>query len=288
MKRIYINAGPYGMFLFRYMLLEYKKKQSEQLNIYMEKNERDQDEYVIVEEPRKSGIDILSGILVQYIFDIYEPEIIGSLIGNLSGFYDYSDRYNILDKTKVKLVGHRERILDSQKAAFINIVELLQSGSVFNIEGFIVFRLKEYIFLLRKLVEEAMDDFLSEKEHAEFMLMLAYFVDMQEARVDAVHIVHFDESSYGLFDESGNRYHFHNGQSLAEQITVQEEAEDILIGMLISLLPGKIVIHDSQKQMSGQLANILSEIFKERVQICRNCPDCTLLQNVSMEVNPTH
>jgi hypothetical protein len=124
MNRICINAGSYGMFLFRYILLEFKKQLSdEEPIIYLEKSQDDQ-EYVIVEELENGDVDILSDILVQYIFKIYQPEIIGSIIGNLSGFYDYADRYQILDKTKGKLVFYQDKIPDYQKAAHSNIVEL--------------------------------------------------------------------------------------------------------------------------------------------------------------------
>lgn len=286
MKRIYINAGVYGMFLFRYILLEYKKQQCEEPTIYLEKSEEDQ-EYVVVEELKRNGVDILSGILVQYIFKIYQPEIIGSIIGNLSGYYDYADRYNILDKTKLKLIDHEENLPNYQKAAHIHIAELLQTQNQLNIEGFIVFRLKKYIFFLRKLVEEAMDDFLSEKEHAEFMRMLAYFVDMQEPRVDVVHIVQSDDNFF-LYDQSGNRYHFHDHESIMENITLRDEAEDVLIGMLISLLPEKVVIHDEQKGLITQLTDVLTELFGNRVEVCKRCPECSLMQTVMLKENPVH
>jgi putative sporulation protein YtxC len=278
MKHICINAGSYGMFLFRYILLEFKKQLSdEEPIIYLEKSQDDQ-EYVIVEELENGDVDILSDILVQYIFKIYQPEIIGSIIGNLSGFYDYADRYQILDKTKGKLVFYQDKIPDYQKAAHSNIVELLHTQGIFNIEGFIVFRLKEYIFFLRKLVEEAMDDFLSEKEHAEFMRMLAYFVDMQEPRTDTVHIVHDGDCCFNLYDAAGNRYYFHDQTTLIENITLRDEAIDVLIGMLISLLPERIIIHQNQKRQ--QLSDILTEIFSYRVEVCNKCPDCTLMKNV--------
>ncbi len=279
MKRIYINAGAYGMFLFRYILLEYKKQQCDEPAIYLEKSDESQ-EYVVIEELKKGGIDILSGILVQYIFKIYQPEIIGSIIGNLSGYYDYADRYDILDKTKLKLIDYEEKIPNYQKVAFVHIVELLQTQNQFNIEGFIVFRLKEYIFFLRKLVEEAMDDFLSEKEHAEFMRMLAYFVDMQEPKVEIVHIVLDDDLSFCLYDQSGNRYHFHDHESVIENITLRDEAEDVLIGMLISLLPEKVVIHDDRKGKMAQLTDVLTELFGNRVEVCKKCPECPLMQMV--------
>ena len=70
MKRICINAGSYGMFLFRYILLEFKKQLSdEEPIIYLEKSQDDQ-EYVIVEELENGDVDILSDILVQYILNL--------------------------------------------------------------------------------------------------------------------------------------------------------------------------------------------------------------------------
>lgn len=285
MKRIYINAGAYGMFLFRYLLLESKKQRDFEPIVYLEKDEEDM-EYVVVEALKNNGVELLSGILVQYIFKIYQPEIIGSIIGNLSGFYDFTDRYKILDKTKLKLMDHEEKLPNYQKAAFAHIVELLQTQRLLNIEGFIVFRLKKYIFFLRRLVEEAMDDFLSEKEHVEFLRMLAYFVDMQEPRADIVHILQTDDMHFHLYDRAGNRFHFHDRQTHMEHIAMDDEVEELLIGMLIALLPKKIVIHDEHKKTATHISEILTGLFKDRVEVCDECPECSLMRTVICTEEP--
>ncbi len=286
MRRIYINAGPYGMFLFRYILIEFQKAEREQPGIYIDRNNQNQDEYVIYEDMQNENIDILSNILVQYIFSIYEPEIIGGLIGNLSDFYDYSERYDIFNKTKNKISDYDKQIEDSKKSAYVKILDLLRTQNIFNIEGFIVFRLKEYIFFLRKIVEEALDDFLSEKEHKEFMRMLAYFVDMQESRTDTTHIITSPDSGYMLYDELGNRYFLHENTAITEHITLRKEAEDILIGMLMSLLPKKIIIHDKDNLMTVQTVGILKEIFSEKIEMCHDCPNCHIYDVTGLLLTP--
>ncbi len=76
-------------------------------------------------------------------------------------------------------LGRKNRIIQK-------ILDYLDANNWINIDGFIRFRLKDYIGELRDAAEKAVDEFLMEREYREFIQLLKYFVEVQEPRL--VHI----------------------------------------------------------------------------------------------------
>jgi putative sporulation protein YtxC len=70
------------------------------------------------------------------------------------------------------------------------------------LDGFIRFRLKDFRHELEKAVDRAVDDLLIEKEYSEFIKLLRYFVEIQEPKVEEVHVVVGEDNKYILLDSS--------------------------------------------------------------------------------------
>ncbi len=54
------------------------------------------------------------------------------------------------------------------------------------LDGFVNFRLKDYMKDLEEIVDKAVDDFLMEREYKEFIRLLRYFVDIQEPKISTL------------------------------------------------------------------------------------------------------
>jgi hypothetical protein len=50
------------------------------------------------------------------------------------------------------------------------------------LDGFLSFRLKEYRGRLAEVVDKAVDEYMMDMEYKEFIRVLRYFVDVQEAQ----------------------------------------------------------------------------------------------------------
>ncbi|MHB8916637.1 MAG: sporulation protein YtxC, partial [Desulfocucumaceae bacterium] len=101
--------------------------------------------------------------------------------------FDVEDQNSILRMRKKRLILSR-------------LKEFLCTCNQIVIEGFIRFRLKEYIKELQEAADKAVDDFLMDREYKEFIQLLRYFVDIQDSRTDMVNVVMKANGVFRLYD----------------------------------------------------------------------------------------
>ena len=154
--------------------------------------------------------------------------------------------------------------------------DFLELGNIITIDGFINFRLKDYLFELERLVDEAVEDYLLEKEYDDFIDLLRYFVDTQEPRLDKVHVMFGSSGIFGMYDQNYKMIDndFLEGFIL-DLMDNDLSYEDLLVSALITIAPTEIVMHlpGPIEEMSSAVSTIQS-VFDERVTICVGCSKC--------------
>ena len=70
--------------------------------------------------------------------------------------------------------GHKYYPSSRKKQITEKIKEYLDKNDELILDGFINFRLKDYMLEIEGLVDDAVDDFLMEKEYLEFIRLLRY------------------------------------------------------------------------------------------------------------------
>lgn len=155
-----------------------------------------------------------------------------------------------------------------------NLKQCLMESSLLNIDGFISFRLQNYGIELREIIEYAVDEFLVDRQYEEFVGLLKYFVYFQEPQIPLVHVVHKGGQELLLFDENMNPLEAKANEGVfVERIDQQDmEMEDAVVSTLISVSPGKLILHTRDSQMPA--VKTLLQIFDKRVELCHYCPDC--------------
>jgi len=150
----------------------------------------------------------------------------------------------------------------------------LQNESL-NIEGFICFRLQDYQIELKQIVDEAVDNYLTEKEYREFVRLLKYFLEIQQPKIDLVHLA-VDEK--GQFQISDQRFKIIDPREWEEFILDEYEEEsdyeDLLVSMLVSVAPRQIMLHQNVLPRYPKTVETLRRIFNERLILCHNCARC--------------
>ncbi len=146
-----------------------------------------------------------------------------------------------------------------------------ENNSIF-LEGFLRFRLKDYFFELKENLEEAIEEFLADKEYQEFIKLLQYFVEIQEPKVIEVHVIFYSKDNFRLLDEEEKPL---DQEYLLKTLgDLRDEGlkyEDLLLSALITLSPQRIILHHSK---STNIVNTILNVFKERVTFCRDCELC--------------
>jgi putative sporulation protein YtxC len=105
-----------------------------------------------------------------------------------------------------------------------------------------------------------------EKEYGEFIKLLKYFVEIQESKIDEVHIINKKDGSYELKDRYGSNIM----EKLKDEIGIVKypgdvKLDDMLISALITSCPKVIVIHCAQNNPNKELMETIKNVFEERV-----------------------
>ncbi|NHM26098.1 putative sporulation protein YtxC [Desulfofundulus sp. TPOSR] len=155
------------------------------------------------------------------------------------------------------------------------ILDFLRQNNQIIVEGFIRFRLKDYVEELEQAVERAVDDFLMEREYQEFIQLLKYFVEIQESRVELVHVLRLPGGAFRLLDDQKQVLRVDYLENLFMDLTDREiNYEDMLISTLITLAPKHIVIHNKDSGQKNTVMETINLVFWGRVRECTGCPLC--------------
>lgn len=196
-----------------------------------------------------------------YYFSAEERDII------LSNALEYISGNEMVAKDLLRF-KYKRKILNE-------LYEFLNSNNYIIIDGFIRFRLKDYVNDLYEAAEQAVDDFLMEREYREFIQLLKYFVDIQDPRVDCVNVVLESEEVFKLYNEKGELIDSDYMEGfIADFIGGGINYEDLLISSLITIAPNEIIFHFNTDNKHKTAVDMISKIFSGRVRQCEGCSLC--------------
>lgn len=220
--------------------------------------------------------EVATGVAA-FIVDVLEEELLEKIICN---------QYEIEEKEARQLCLRAKRILEQSERAFPEsywrgetlvkrLKEYLQESSYLNIDGFVRFRLPDYLMELERAAEEAVEEYIVEKEYDEFICVLKYFVEMQEPRVERVHVVLTPRGGFQLFD--GENRSLERDYLEGFVVDVGDSAlnyEDLLLSALITLAPRQVMLHGSEKGNARGIIHTIKNVFGDRVRLCNGCNRC--------------
>jgi len=222
--------------------------------------------------------DVISDLILGY----WEGYIIKKIIMESYYYLGEEERNTILNYT-LGLTNNTGEFINEddfqrlrRKTKILNkLLEYLKHNDRINIDGFIKFRLKDYMEELYDLVEKAVDEFMIEREYKEFIQLLRYFVDIQEPRLDLVHVIVLHSGVFKLLDESQKVI---NSEYLEDYVVdlIDSEInyEDLLISALISIAPQKVVFHRIHKNYAAGALDTIKNVFAGKVEECTGCDVC--------------
>lgn len=240
--------------------------------------------YISDREYDSSTIGQIRGKLHRYIADIVSEIIIEDLQSHMVEkiiqdeyfYFGREERHKILrDAMAIMWGGNpaaRSEVIRSRWRNRVckRIMEHLEDNDEMVLDGFIRFRLKDFKHELEEAVDRAVDDMLIEKEYSEFIKLLRYFVEVQEPKVEEVHVLMGDDKKYTLLDSSLRIINNDMLEDLAKEISDKEIShDDLLISSLITIAPSKITIHEFDRIQNKELLNTISNVFCGKVTMSK-------------------
>ncbi|WP_129596004.1 putative sporulation protein YtxC [Anaerophilus nitritogenes] len=227
----------------------------------------------------------MANIVSNVIMNDMEEKIVYKILSQEYYYFSLGERKSIIEHFKnIKEDEAREyeqgiSVNISTKGKLIEeIMSYLKENTILNIEGFVRFRLKNYIEELKIKIDRSVEDFLMEKEYNEFIRLLRYFVEIQEAKIHTVHVL-MKDGKYHLYDSRNILIQNEYLDDLASDMEQKDISyDDLLISSLITLAPKKIILHVSSKIHKKEIIRTIQNVFGDRAYICSGCELCVSQQ----------
>ena len=140
------------------------------------------------------------------------------------------------------------------------------------LEGFITFRIKDYIDILDNAVDFSVSQFVINREYTEFIDLLKIYINSHQINCNLVHLVYVNNESLLLDEEKNIISLTKNNLDTKFLSDITFSSNDYALNSLLTLLPKKIIIHLINPE--DDFINTIKSIFGDRVTICTNCNIC--------------
>ncbi|MGL4911070.1 MAG: putative sporulation protein YtxC [Romboutsia sp.] len=213
----------------------------------------------------KTDLDSMSEEITTLIVNIIKYKLLKEYIWN-QYHETYSDEEDIIYMHSLELFKKKEVFISD----FIKnkVSNYLLTNDYINIEGFVNFRMKEFMKYISTIGDIAVEEYIIKKDKDEFINVLKYFIEVQDEKIDLLRVHIMKDNSFGLYDKFGKKIDNIDNEEIINMV-IQENLnyEDYLISTLLSLCPKKIEILDMLKNNSSkEIVDTIKSIFENRVE----------------------
>lgn len=221
----------------------------------------------------------ISSILCFLVIDELEETLLKRLMLQNYFYFDSTERNKILAICFDIMADDFTKLFDKKfKILYDVFYAFLSTNKSIVLNGFINFRLKDYLSLLDEIVNEAVNSFVIEKEYLEFISLLKLYINSQSCGCKMVHII-FSSTESILLDENKNLIVIKDDIFKAKYLSdISFSSNDYILNSLLTLLPKEIYIHLVDGYID-EFINTLQLVFENRVNLCTDCNICNLYRN---------
>jgi putative sporulation protein YtxC len=227
----------------------------------------------------------ISSILCFLVIDELEENLLQRLIVQNYFYFDINERNNILALCFDIMTDDFTNLFDKKFNTLYDIFyQFLSTHKSIVLNGFINFRLKDYLSILDEIINEAVNNFVIEKEYLEFISLLKLYINSQPYGCEMMHVV-FSSSDSVLLDENKNLVVIADDIFKAKYLSdISFSSNDYILNSLLTLLPKKIYIHLVDGYVD-EFINTLQLVFENRVNLCTDCNICKLYKTSNKNLN---
>ncbi len=224
--------------------------------------------------------DFISTILTKAIIIYYEPIQIKRLMYYDYFYFDKSSKDIIFDEYNL-LLKKLSELEKNQKFALIYgpLKSFIKENKAIVLEGFINFRLQEYTLYLQDLLQEAVNQFILDKEYIEFVNLLKGYVDSRIPDNKQVNLIYVNNEAL-LLSQDGDIISLDKFDSkYLSDITFSNN--DYVLNTLVGLIPCKINLHLVSPK--DNFIKTIELIFGDKVQYCQGCELCSAYKILNLK-----
>lgn len=222
----------------------------------------------------------VANALSDIVINHWEPKIIKKIIKDNYFYFNSAEQNKVFEFTEDILnlnenLGKRQLGCRIKRKGVVlhRIMDYVKTHNTIIIDGFVRFRLKDYMEQLEETVDKATDEYLMDREYREFIKLLRHFVELQESKLQTVNVV-FEDNEFFLFDEHSSIIEKDTGIDMIAKDNPDINVDDMIVSTLINLAPKRIVLHGNFCKEKREMVNALFNIFEGKVSFCSHCDLC--------------
>lgn len=263
--------------LLQYLLNEFNHIDLE--NIYFSCHEFKHYKNIIIHytgENTQTFLDKISFILSLLVIDELEESFLKRLLFQNYFYFDTLEQNEILNLCFDIMANDLASLFDKKMKILSDaFYSYISKNKTILLPGFINFRIKEYFKVLDNIVNEAVNQYLIEKEYMEFISLLKLYINSQNANCNIVHLIYSSNDSI-LLDENKEIISVSMDSLNAKYLSdISFSANDYTLNSLLTLIPKKIYIHLIDN-FTDEFITTLQSVFGNRISICTDCNICNL------------
>lgn len=252
-------------------ILDYLLKRIKEINfeeLVYSKNKFKIYENVIIHYQGKDNekfLSFLSELITEVILEFYEEKLIKQILNYNYFYFNEYERTEIL-KACIEIMedDEKDRLKIIEKAAY----EYLKENKSMILEGFVYFRLKEYVSYLDNIIDIAVNQFIIDREYTEFINLLRIYVNSKPSGCDVLHLIYVNGESV-ILDDNENIVSVSDNILNAKYLSdISFSSNDFALNTLLTMLPERIEIH--LIGIEDEFINTIKLIFENKVSICRD------------------
>lgn len=218
-------------------------------------------------------LNLIASLISDCILLFFEPLLIKRCI-NLNYFYFDDFEKKLIEKNCYSFIQTDEdNTLKYRKdEIWINVLNYLLENKSILLDGFVNFRLNNYLDTINDIVDYSVNKYIVEKEYTEFINLLKIYIDSKQSEADLVHLVYTNGESI-LLDSNRNIISLSDKIFNAKYLSdISFSSNDYALNALLTLLPKRIELHVIGYE--DEFINTLKLIFGNKIFICKDCNIC--------------
>ncbi|MGM0370419.1 MAG: sporulation protein YtxC [Bacillota bacterium] len=220
--------------------------------------------------------NVLSDIIINYV----ESDFLHKILEINCKQLDQNKREEIINiaLNRLNILSTNDKAISAQlerkNRISLKIKDYVEDGRRIMLEGFVQFRLKDYLSKLELAVKNAIEEYGVEKEYEEFIHLLKYYVDTKQKYSKLVNVVKVKKDDFELLGDEKNIIEDpFLDQYILEELEQELDEKDLLISSLLAVAPEEIILHFKSP---FELVENLENIFGDSLSICLGCKYCNV------------
>ncbi len=219
--------------------------------------------------------DKISSIITDTIIKFYENRFLKRILDYNYFYFTNVEKKKILNIATEFIENDNISKEDNYFSIYYPVLDYISSNKSLVLDGFVNFRLQNYMKNLDYIIDISVNKFLIEKEYNEFVSILKLYVSMTPFNSTLVHLVYYNNESI-LLDKDKNVIQTDDDIFKAKYLSdISFSSNDYALNTLLNLTPKKLIIHLADGH-NDEFINTLKLIFENRYEICTNCVICEL------------